>query len=90
MELYPCLFSQCPLHVVDDHLVLNVNCVVRVLLDANACYVIINIHHLVNVLHVPSVHHVATFHIFIGVKKEFIGVIDFILTKYDKKEPIIC
>lgn len=94
MELYPCLFSQCPLHAVDDHLVLNVNCVVsvhcvvRVLLDADACYVIINIHHLVSVLHVPNVHHVATFHIFIGVKKEFIEVIDFIylfLTKYDKK-----
>jgi hypothetical protein len=83
-----CYYSCCPLHVIDDHLVLNVNCVASVPLDVNACYVVTSVHHLDSVLHVPSAHHVATFHIFIGVKKEFIGIIDFIyffLAKYDKK-----
>ncbi len=55
---------------------------------SNACYVITSVHNLVSVLCVPSVHRVVTFHIFIGVKKKFIEVIDFIyffLEKYDKK-----
>jgi hypothetical protein len=78
------------LDVVDDHLVINVNCVANVhyvvcahcLSDVKVFYVITSIHHFVSA-------HCVTFHIFISVMKEFVGVIDFIylfLTKYDKNK----